>query len=288
MKSIDIARLRQWIGHTRECEETLTPRLVDEYRATLAPYLASVDSGEAPLALHWCLAAEMGSMAELGPDGHSLASGFMPPSLLPRRMWAGGEIRTLGPLRIGDRVLRRSTIADIGVKEGRSGQLCFVTLRHELATGRGVAILERQDMVYRAAVAGNGQAMQSSSTAKAAEGPPEADLAWIVDATPVLLFRYSALTFNGHRIHYDHPYATEVERYPGILVHGPLQASLLINLAASLGGSVPRQFSYRAIAPLVGGKPFDVRSVHKSSDRIECWTQDAAGQVTMLATATWQ
>jgi 3-methylfumaryl-CoA hydratase len=286
MTSIDMTALKPWIGRTREAEEVVTPRLVDAYRATLTPHLAPVDAAEAPLALHWCLAPELALTGALGPDGHSLGSGFLPPLPLPRRMWAGGEVETLAALRIGDRVVRRSTIADISLKEGRSGPLCFVTIRHELATGHGVAIRERQDMVYRAAVAAGAGPARSTAT-PAPEAPQRADLTWRVDATPVLLFRYSALTFNGHRIHYDHPYATGVEGYAGLLVHGPLQATLLLNLAASLGGRAPLRFSYRAIAPLVAGQPFGLRGLRDSAGNVECWSADVAGSLAMRATATW-
>jgi 3-methylfumaryl-CoA hydratase len=286
MIAIDIAALNQWIGRSREAEELITPRLVEAYRATLTPHLAPVDVEEAPLALHWCLAPELAPTGALGPDGHSLGSGFLPPLPLPRRMWAGGEVETLAPLRLGDRVTRQSTIADIGLKEGRSGPLCFVTVRHELATDRGVAIRERQDMVYRAAVAA-GAAPAQSPAPPAAETPQRADLIWRVEATPVLLFRYCALTFNGHRIHYDHPYATGVEGYPGLLVHCPLQATLLLNLAASLGGRAPRRFSYRATAPLVAGQPFELHGRRDSAGAVECWSADAAGSIAMRATATW-
>jgi 3-methylfumaryl-CoA hydratase len=284
MTTIDIAALKEWIGRSREAEEVITPRLVEAYRATLAPHLAPVAAEEAPLALHWCLAPELAPTGALGPDGHSLGTGFLPPMPLPRRMWAGGEVETLAPLRLGDRVIRRSVIGDISLKEGRSGALCFLTVRHELASDRGVAIRERQDMVYRAALAAGSV---SSSPPMAPEASQQADLTWRVDATPVLLFRYSALTFNGHRIHYDHPYATGDEGYPGLLVHGPLQATLLLNLAASLGGRVPRRFSYRAIAPLVAGKPFELCAQRNASKAVECWSADAAGSMAMRATASW-
>jgi 3-methylfumaryl-CoA hydratase len=284
MTAIDIAALNQWIGRSREAEEVITPRLVEAYRATLTPHLAPVEAGEVPLALHWCLAPELAPTGALGPDGHSLGSGFLPPLPLPRRMWAGGEVEILAPLHTGDRVTRRSTIADISLKEGRSGALCFVTVRHALATERGIAIRERQDLVYRAAIAAGAGPAPSSPVP---ETPQRPDLTWRVEATPLLLFRYSALTFNGHRIHYDHPYATGVEGYPGLLVHGPLQATLLLNLAASLGSRAPRRFSYRATAPLVAGQPFELRGLRDSAGAVECWSADAAGSIAMKATASW-
>ena len=217
MPPIDIDHLRGWIGRTREVEDLVTPRLVAEYRATLAPHLAPVPEGEAPLALHWCLAPETPPADTLGPDGHAAKGGFLPPVPLPRRMWAGGEVEILGPLRLGDRVARRETVSDVAVKEGRTGTLCFVTVRHEYLTERGPAIRERQDIVYREA-SRPGEALPAPRMA-----PAEAEAAWSVEANPVLLFRYSAMTFNGHRFHYDHPYATGVEGYAGLVVHGPMQ-----------------------------------------------------------------
>ncbi|MBL0121722.1 MAG: MaoC family dehydratase N-terminal domain-containing protein [Betaproteobacteria bacterium] len=266
-------------------EDVVSERLVNEYRATLAPHLADVPAGAAPLAIHWCLAPPAAPMAALGEDGHAAKGEFLPPVPLPRRMWAGGSVETLAPLRVGDRVLRTSTIDDVTLKEGRSGALCFVAVQHELSTELGPAIRERHDIVYR----------ESSSRTTAPAGravvgakvePSRADKVWTIETSPVLLFRYSALTFNGHRIHYDHPYVTGVEGYAGLVVHGPLQASLLFNLAASLGGSVPRLFDYRGVAPLIVGTPLRVCGKREATGEVKCWTETDEG-VKMDATATW-
>lgn len=258
-----------------EAEDIVTPRLVAEYRATLDPNLASVASDAAPLALHWCLAPPITPLAALGADGHAAKGEFLPPVPLPRRMWAGGSVATRAPLRIGDQVRRRSVIADVTVKQGRTGTLCFVSVDHEYATERGLALSERHDIVYREAV---DAAQPIPATAPEAR---TADLTWHVDATPTLLFRYSAMTFNGHRIHYDQPYVTGVEGYPGLIVHGPMQASLLFNLAATLGGAVPGSFRYRGLSPLFSGKPFAIRGVRHPAGATRCWTEDAAGKICM-------
>jgi len=216
---LDIAALRAWIGRTETSVDTLTPRLAREYAAML-----DRDPGEefAPLAIHWCLAPPAAPAAALGPDGHPARGLFLPPVPLPRRMWAGGELRLHGRLRVGDLVTRTSRIADVTVKQGRAGILCFVTVEHELTGPRGLAISETQDIVYRdletAAVPVPGAAPARRAV------PREAGWRRDKGADAVLLFRYSALTFNGHRIHYDRAYAVGVEAYPGLVVHGPLQS----------------------------------------------------------------
>ncbi len=265
-----------------EVEDIVTPRLVAEYRATLEPNLGPVPAGDAPLALHWCLAPPASPMATLGPDGHAAKGEFLPPIPLPRRMWAGGTIATATPLRLGDHVRRRSTISDVSVKQGRTGTLCFVSVRHELSTDRGIVLTEQQDIVYRDATTASPAAAAPKEAAAEITVRP-ADLTWHVDASPILLFRYSAMTFNGHRIHYDHPYVTEVEGYPGLIVHGPLQASLLFNLAATLGGGVPAQFRYRGMSPLFAGQTFTIKGARGTEGGIRCWTENAAGQICMDA-----
>jgi 3-methylfumaryl-CoA hydratase len=279
---LDLAQLRQWIGRTMAADDIVTPRLVAEYRATLDPNLAPVDADEAPLALHWCLAPTITPLATLGPDGHGAKGEFLPPVPLPRRMWAGGSIEFQAPLRIGDQVRRRSTIGDVTVKEGRTGTLCFVSVDHEYSTRRGPALRERHDIVYRETT---GAAPKPAGAAEAAE-PRQADITRHVEATPTLLFRYSAMTFNGHRIHYDHPYVTAVEGYAGLVVHGPMQATLMFNLAAELGGGVPRTFRYRGVSPLIAGQRFAVRGRRDAAGGIHCWTEDAQGKICMESEST--
>jgi len=276
----EMESLRGWIGRSSEAEDLVTPRLVGGFRATFAPYLAPSGKDEAPLGLHWCLAPDAEPMAGLGPDGHAAKGSLLPPVSLPRRMWAGGELELHAPLRLGDKVLRRSTIADIAAKQGRSGPLCFVTLRNEFSTARGLALSERHDIVYR------GAPDPGSTRAPAARSEqPQAERSWRVPASPVLLFRYSALTFNGHRIHYDEPYATGTEGYPGLVVHGPLQATLLLNLVATAGATMPFRFRYRALSALIGGSAFDIQA-RRGQGSIEGWTQNAGGVTCMEGMAT--
>ena len=274
---MEIAHLRAWIGRVRESEDVVTRRILAEYDATLAPHLAPVTEGRAPPALHWCLAPETPRADELGPDGHAAKGGFLPPVPLPRRMWAGGAIETFDALRAGDAVRRRETVRDVVMKEGRSGRLCFVTVDHDLTTARGLAIRERQDIVYREA------AGRSSGPAPSRGAPSEGVTIWSVAATPTLLFRYSAMTFNGHRFHYDQPYATQVEGYADLVVHGPMQASLLMNLAASLLGRTPARFAYRGLSPMTANQTFRVCGTRGADGSFTGMTLDADDVICMEA-----
>jgi 3-methylfumaryl-CoA hydratase len=295
----------EWIGRSSESEDVLTNRLDASFRAIFAPNLAPVREDEAPLGIHWCLSPAVASMAELGPDGHPAKNLGLPPVPQPRRMWAGGSIETFGPLKAGDRVRRVSTIQDIVRKEGRSGELWFVAIGHDYLTERGLAIRERHDIVYREA-AKPGAAVADSSSGRDRQPPPltpphkgeggssvgtssataGASLhrdGWLVPTSPTLLFRYSALTFNGHRIHYDLPYATGVEGYPGLVVHGPIQATLLFNLASMRAGKPPERFTYRGLSPAFSGAPLRVRADPDRSGRYR--TESLAGTVHMEAVA---
>lgn len=248
--SIDIARLATWTGRTEEAQDIVTPRLVQSFTATFGRHLAAHGSGEAPLALHWCLAPPISDIDACGPDGHAAKGEFLPPVPLPRRMWAGGRIETLAPLREGDHVIRRSRIGDIAYKEGRSGPLCFVAVHHDYVTERGVALRERHDIVYREAAQPG--ASPTGASGPASDGEP-ADLVWEVEGSPLLLFRYSALTFNGHRIHYDADYCREVEGYRNLVIHGPLIATLLAGYAEEVSRNRLAGFAYRALSPAVAG-----------------------------------
>ncbi|MET3302460.1 hydroxyacyl-ACP dehydratase HTD2-like protein with hotdog domain [Bradyrhizobium japonicum] len=213
---LDIDHLRQWIGRSAEATDIVTAQLVMGLRATLFQEVGEPKKGDAaPFTVHWCLAQPVFPMSMLGPDGHPTRGGFLPPVPLPRRMWAGGEIEFLQPLCVGDESTRTSRIADVTVKTGSTGTLCFVAVEHTVTSPRGVAIRERQDIVYREMTSG------APAGAKAPPPPPKAQHRETHVSDPVLLFRYSALTFNGHRIHYDRDYVTKVEGYPGLIFHGP-------------------------------------------------------------------
>lgn len=263
--------LQDWVGREEIAADVVTPRLAREFNATL-----DREDG-ALLGIHWCLAPPAARTNALGPDGHPARGGFLPPVALPRRMWAGGALTFHDDLREGDAVTRRSRIAAVTMKEGRSGALCFVAVEHEIHTPRGLAITERQDIVYRQA---------ASTPAEPAATTPSLAPQWREEmrAGPVLLFRYSALTFNGHRIHYDRNYAVEVEHYPGLVVHGPLQATLLLSFAAQCAGQRPRVFSFRGLSPLLDFEPFSLNA-RRVEGGLELWAETDTGRRTMQALA---
>jgi 3-methylfumaryl-CoA hydratase len=276
----DIDHLKTWIGRAETARDRVSPRLARELAATLDHDGPEPKAGEpAPLAVHWCLAPPAARQSALGPDGHPERGGFLPPVPLPRRMWAGSALVFHDRLRVGDAVERRSRIAEVALKEGRTGPLCFVAVDHELWTDRGLAVAERHDIVYRGPA--------EPRTAPAAPAAAQA-ARWsrAMTADPVLLFRYSALTFNGHRIHYDRTYATEVEGYPGLIVHGPLQATLLLEFAASIRGAAPTTFRFRGLTPLFDGRPFRL-CADGAEDGLALWIADAAGARTVEARASW-
>ena len=272
-----------WIGRQTRAGDVVTERLVASFRAIFEPYLAAVPEDAAPFGLHWCLCPPIAGMAALGPDGHPAKDGDLPPIPLPRRMWAGGTLQTFDSLRVGDRVERVSTIAGIDRKQGRTGELWFLALDHDYVTERGVAIRERQDIVYREA------AMPGRAGARPAPASTEPErpqgVVWTLATPPTLLFRYSAITFNGHRIHYDLPYVRGTEGYEGLVVHGPIQATLLLNLAATVSGKIPHVLKYRGIAPAIAGP--DLRIVAGAGTSAgQFWTQGPGGVRHMEATAS--
>jgi 3-methylfumaryl-CoA hydratase len=281
-EKLDIDHLRQWIGRTQDASDTVTAQLVKGLRATLFQEVGEPKTGDvAPFTVHWCLAQPVFPMSQLGTDGHPARGGFLPPVPLPRRMWAGGELEIADPLRVGDEARRSSRISDVSVKTGSTGTLCFVAVEHVIATSRGVAIRERHDIVYREMTSG------AAAAPKAPPPPPTAKHRETHISDPVLLFRYSALTFNGHRIHYDRDYVTKVEGYPGLIFHGPLQAALIVEFAAKLhGGKPPKKFTYRGLQPLFEGSEFSVNA-NDNAGGMELWTANAEGQPTMKGTATW-
>jgi len=210
-----------------------------------------------------------------------MKGGFLPPlTELPRRMWAGSRLEFMRPLEVGSDVKRVSTIRDIAEKEGRSGRLVFVTVRHEVSDARGLVLSDEHDIVFRG---------ESALAAKPVPAPTNEKWRRDIHPDPVLLFRYSAVTFNSHRIHYDHPYVTRVEGYPGLVVHGPLIATLLVDLLRrSAPGVQLKTFAFRAMRPLYDTANFSTCGLPDESRRsARLWTRDAEGAVTMEATATW-
>ena len=279
---MDIAHLQEWVGKTESASDQVTPTPIAALSATLdieAPHPAAGDA-VAPL-WHWLYFLETHRQSELSPDGHAKRGGFLPPVPLPRRMWAGGRFEFHRPLRVGETVTRISRIADVQEKKGRSGTLIFVVVRHEIGNTEGIALTEEQDLVYRAHA-------KPGDPASAPQTAPAGAL-WerVVQPDDVLLFRYSALTFNGHRIHYDRRYATETEGYPGLVVHGPLIATLLLDL---LRRHMPEadvaRFEFRAVSPLFDTSSFTLCGKLESDGKtISLWATDATGGLAMTANA---
>lgn len=276
---LDMGHLRSWIGRDDEASDVVTPDLVRKFRATLDLSDEEPKAGEpAPPLIHLCLGQPAVRAAGLGPDGHPARGGFLPPVPLPRRMWAGGAFAFREPVRVGDTVRRLSRIADVVLKEGRTGPLCFVTVEHRIEAEGTLAIEERQDIVYRGPDGGG----SGKTPPPAEQGAHRRE----VEANATLLFRYSALTFNGHRIHYDRRYATEVEGYPGLVVHGPLQATLLLNFAAAIRGAAPSSFAFRSLSTLFDDDPVRLHA-REDGERLKLWTARDGGPLAMSAEAAW-
>jgi 3-methylfumaryl-CoA hydratase len=267
-----------WVGRREEAQDVLEPARTNALRAALGDTAPLMAGAPLPHLHHWLYFWDVRPQEGLGADGHPARGGFLPPVPLPRRMWAGGRLRFLKPLRVGERVTRVSTILKVEAKSGRSGNLVFVTVEHQLAGADGVAVLEEQDIVYREPAAPGATTAPASGTE-----PPSAPWRRDIFPDPVLLFRYSALTMNGHRIHYDRPYAVNEEAYPALVVHGPLQATLLADLAAKQGPIA--SFEFRGQTPAFDGTILDVCG-EPTDAGASLWTEQG-GRKNMTATVTF-
>jgi 3-methylfumaryl-CoA hydratase len=268
-----------WIGQMQEQIDLLTPALLARFRTT-------IDSGDignvAPQGIHWCLCLPDAPTADLGEDGHPRKGGWLPPIPLPRRMWASSKVTFHAAIQAGDAITRRSTIASISEKSGSTGLLIFVDIEHETFANGTPAVTEHQTLVYR-------------ETPIAAPTPRAPDINqdmsewhWHRSLMPseTLLFRYSALTFSSHRIHYDAPYAIGAERYRGLVVHGPLTATLLLDLAGrSLGTNRLKQFSFRGQSPAFAGEPLHLVG-KAASDTIALAAMGGDGRIIMSGDAS--
>jgi 3-methylfumaryl-CoA hydratase len=273
--------LRDWVGRTESRADVVTAWPAVALAATLDRRDPEPRPGdELPPGWHWLYFLEAAPASELGPDGHPKRGGFLPPVELPRRMWAGGRLEFRRPLRVGDEIRRESVIVSVEPKQGRSGSLLFVIVRHTVSADGEPAVIEEHDIVYREA-------------AKPGDPPPvakpaPADAKWRreVIADPVMLFRYSALTFIGQRIHYDLEYCRNVEGYPGLVVHGPLQTLLLLDLVRRHGPKPVKRLEYRALHPLFHFERFTVNgNPARDASHAELWTANSTGNYAMAATA---
>lgn len=269
--------LSAWIGREEERDDRIDLRIAQALAATFDYDPQQIQAGdELPPLWHWTYFTPNARQSEIGTDGHPLRGGFLPPVELPNRMWAGSRIEFRQPLRVGDCVRRRSRILHCERKSGRSGDLVFVTVQHTLRSAGNVALVEEHDIVYREPAARGAPAGGGTVTSTA-------EFSRRIHPDPTLLFRYSALTFNGHRIHYDQPYVTREEGYPGLVVHGPLVASLLMeNFRSAHPQAKVERFAFRAIGPLYDIQDFDVCGRIVAPGQAELWT-DCDGRLTMKA-----
>ena len=260
--------LSVWVGRTEEVHDHLSLNLVTRIAATLGE--TAPQTGEPlPALWQWCFFQPTVEAAGLGGDGHPARGGFLPPADNRNRMWAGGRVEFHTALKVGAKATRISTITDVQQKQGKTGLLLFVTVQHDYLQDGQLAIREEQDIVYR----------EPSPPKLTGCGPlPEGTWQARVTPTATLLFRYSAVTFNGHRIHYDWPYATDVEGYPGLVVHGPLIATLALRAFCRANPDArPRHFSYRGVRPLIAPHPFEVGGRVTAPGKAELWAGNADG-----------
>lgn len=284
MAPLDGDALRSWVGRSETREDTIDARPIALLSATLDRDDPAPRPGDVvPPLWHWLYFLPVYRESEVGADGHAKRGGFLPPVPLPRRMWAGSRIEWRRALTIGALATRHSRIVSVVPKRGRSGDLVFVVVRHEIMVADGLALTEEHDIVYRDLASPPAQPRASPN------GPAPPAPQWVRRIVPddVLLFRYSALTFNSHRIHYDRRYVTEVEGYPGLVVHGPLLATLLVDLwRRQEPEAALSRFEFRALRPLFDTAPFELCGRPEEDGRIALWAQGPDGAAAMQATAT--
>lgn len=274
----ETADLKNWVGRRQDAVDIVTAGPVAALAALLGHDAPPWQQGAVPPLGHWFYCLERAAQADLDADGHEKRGRFLPPVDLPRRMWAGGRVSFLHQLRMGAVLRRASTVAGVTEKQGRTGRLVFVAVDHRYEDGKGLAIVERQDLVFR-------EAPHSWQKAVPLHVPPSGEADWErrVQADPALLFRYSALTFNAHRIHYDRDYCKEQEGYPGLVAHGPLVATLLSDLFLRHNpGKRVEEFSYRAHSPLFDVHPFQIKG-RATAAGAEMWALTPEGQLAMTA-----
>ena len=281
---MSLEKLEEWIGRSQSVEDLAAPFPVRALAATFDAHDPEPRPGDPlPPLWHWLYFLEVAPQSKIGPDGHPERGDFLPPVPLPRRMWAGSRFAFDGePIRIGDTIHRRSVIKSVEAKTGSTGSMVFVTVEHTISGPRGPALVEEHDIVYREA-AKPGEAVRPPKPA-----PTDATWSRTVIADPVLLFRFSALTFNGHRIHYDQPYVTGDEGYPGLIVHGPLMGMLQIELARrSNPKKTARAFEFRALSPVFAPSAVRVHARAEADGSAATWVANASGGLAQQGKVTW-
>lgn len=279
--AIDLGHLRGWVGREQASRQVIEPFPVRALAGLLDRATAPGEGDALPLPWHWLYFLDTPARAEIGEDGHPRRGGFLPPVPLPRRMWAAGRMQAHAPLVVGRGAEKVSTVRSVDLKEGKSGPLVFVTVDHVIRQDERVCIAEEQHIVYREAPTSVIPLPPGERAAVVGE--------WTRELVPdeALLFRFSALTYNGHRIHYDRDYAVDQEFYPGLVVHGPLIATMLLDLVqARRPGTVIREFAFRALRPTFGRARLSLAG-RTSGTGAELWSIDPEGFIGMKATASF-
>ena len=279
--NINFDELKSWIGNDEIAFDEVSQSLEARFRATLDEDPGNPQKGEiASSGLHWALAPAVVKSSLLGKDSHPKKGEFLPPVPLPRRMWAGCRTHFFKPLKIGDLVKKRSSVVDINLKDGKSGLLCFVTANYEFFVDDQLMIKEDHDLVYR-------DYNKEDKTIFVKNDLPfvKSDYEEKIFAHPTMLFRYSAITFNGHRIHYDYPYSTEEEGYKDLVFHGPLQATLMLRAAEKYKKAKVKSFSHRGVAPVYANDDLIINIKNKPNDSLNCFTSTKDAGMTMKAEA---
>ena len=280
---MDQITLSAWIGRTETTTGMVSVAAAAQSHATLGEVdqIAPGFGDVLPHLWHWCAFPPQVPKAELGRDGHPKLGGFLPPVRLDRRMWAGGELRFHQPLHVGEPLTRRSSIRSLSEKDGAAGPMVFVAVDHELHGAHSLAISERQDIVYLSIP-------DRYQPPRKQPAPQSVAFEHSVPVSAPLLFRYSAITFNAHRIHYDMPYTTGIEHYPGLVVHGPLQASLLMQAATRHRGTPPDLFRFRGVHPMFHFEDLRLLGVEEGPDQLALCTASPEGHQGLQATALWE
>lgn len=277
----DMAGLKKWIGVKESAIDYVTVPAVHRLGALLDrddPFPRIGDP--LPIGWHAILFPRVVRQSQIGPDGHPARGDFLPPVPLPRRMFAGKRVTFTSPLLVGDEVRRESVIQDVELKQGRTGEMIFVTVKTDIYSPRGLAITELQKIVYRDAPDPNAKPTPPQAA------PAQAKWEKIVVPDTVMLFRFSALTFNGHRIHYDLPYVTGTEGYPGLIVNGNLSTLMMFELAREHAGRPIARFSSRNVSPLFVGRPLHVCGAPAADNKtVKLWVTNDKGAVALTADA---
>lgn len=285
--TMDLETLRQWIGRRQETVDVIAAGAVRLVQGFFGVDAAATDGDVLPELWHWCFFHQPVRHEDLGRDGHPRLGGFLPPFALPRRMWGAGAIAFERPVLVGRETRKLSTVKSVDIKQGGSGTLGLVRVEHVISQDGATCLTEQQDLVYREPQGQGGQARPGRRSAAAGDGAPPAGALQQVTPDEVMLFRYSALTQNAHRIHYDRDYAVNQEGYPGLVVHGPLTASKLALFAVSQrNGAAMREFSFRGIRPLFCGRAFSIHA-RAQGGGLELWAEDRDGEIAMTARAVF-